>query len=81
MINDFIAVGIQQTDSEYYKRTLNTVIEHRIKYDDTYQNIIMSVQNYELWNPTHIFRSQHYFPEKKENILNNRILFRSYKWT
>jgi hypothetical protein len=63
MIKDFIALGIRQMDSEYYKWTLNTAIGHRIKYNDTHQKIIMSVQNYELQNPTHIFQSQHYFSE------------------
>jgi hypothetical protein len=37
MVKDFVALNIQQTDSEYYKWTLNTAIGHRIIYNDRYQ--------------------------------------------
>ncbi len=57
MIEDSIGLDIRQTDSEYCKRTLNMAKKQKIKEKNTYDNIIMSAQFYELQNATEIFQS------------------------
>ena len=56
MIEDSIGLGIRQTGSEYCKRTLNMAKKQKMKEKNTYDNIIMSAQFYELQNATDIFQ-------------------------